>query len=126
MLRKILMKYDDQTEQNKRLQQLLEIVKKGHIGCRKRKKKLSKEFSRTGSQILGAFSKLDENFLNPQVRVQPATIPETARNRNIESLELTGDRYYNDRHPEVDVSVYQSAQTMVSDPEYTTYKVKQA
>ena len=31
-------------------------------------KKLSKEFNRTESRILGALSKLDEFLLNPQVR----------------------------------------------------------
>ena len=34
-------------------------------------KKLSKEFSRTESRILGALSKLDEFLLNPQVRIVP-------------------------------------------------------
>ena len=39
-------------------------------------KKLSKEFSKTESRILGALSKLDEFLLNPQVRTRehPGTI----------------------------------------------------
>ena len=32
-------------------------------------KKLSKEFSRTESRILGAVSKLEEFLLNPQIRI---------------------------------------------------------
>ena len=38
-------------------------------------KKLSKEFSRTESRILGALSKLDEFLLNPQVRACPSDDP---------------------------------------------------
>ena len=39
-------------------------------------KKLSKEFSRTESRILGALSKLDEFLLNPQVRTCSVVAPE--------------------------------------------------
>ena len=38
-------------------------------------KKLSKEFSRTESRILGALSKLDEFPLNPQVRTCSVAVP---------------------------------------------------
>ena len=37
-------------------------------------KKLSREFSRTESRILGALSKLDEFLLNPQIRTHSGTI----------------------------------------------------
>ena len=40
-------------------------------------KKLSQEFSRTESRILGAQSKLDEFLLNPQVRTHSGAIPRT-------------------------------------------------
>ena len=40
-------------------------------------KKLSREFSRTESRILGALSKLDEFFLNPQVRTCSVAVPGT-------------------------------------------------
>ena len=43
-------------------------------------KKLSQEFSRTESCILGALSKLDEFLLNPQVRTFSGTVPGTFRN----------------------------------------------
>ena len=39
-------------------------------------KKLSKEFSRTESRILGALSKLDEFLLNPQDRTCSVAVPE--------------------------------------------------
>ena len=39
-------------------------------------KKLSKEFSRTETRILGALSKLDEFLLNPQVRTCSGNIQE--------------------------------------------------
>ena len=38
-------------------------------------KKLSQELSRTESRILGALPKLDELFLNPQVRILSGTVP---------------------------------------------------
>ena len=47
-------------------------------------KKLSKEFSRTESRILGTLSKLDEFFLNPQVRTCSVAVPGTSRNNNAE------------------------------------------
>ena len=63
-------------------------------------KKLSKEFNKTESGILGALSKLDECLLNPQVRtcsvVQGAT-----RNANSENREIHGDLCLNDPYPEV-------------------------
>ena len=54
------------------------------------KKKLSKEFSKTESRILGALSKLDEFLLNPQVRTCSVAVPETSRNNNSENGEKMG------------------------------------
>ena len=48
-------------------------------------KKLSKEISKTESRILGAFSKLDEFVLNPQVRTCSVAVPGTSRNSNSEN-----------------------------------------
>ena len=48
-------------------------------------KKLSKEFSRTESRILGALSKLDEFLLNPQVRTCSVVAPGTSRSNNLEN-----------------------------------------
>ena len=43
-------------------------------------KKLSKEFSRTESRILGALSRLDEFLLNPLLQGHSWSAPETSRN----------------------------------------------
>ena len=64
-------------------------------------KKLSKEFSRTESRILGALSMLDDFLLNPQVRTFSVDVPGTSRNSNSENREPTGDRSLTDPCPEV-------------------------
>ena len=64
-------------------------------------KKLSKEFSKTESRILGALSKLDKFLLNPQVRTCSVAVPGTSRNNNSENRETTGDRSSDDLYPEV-------------------------
>ena len=64
-------------------------------------KKLSKEFSKTESRILGALSKLDEFLLNPQVRTCSVDVPATSRNNNSDNRETTGDRCSDDLYPEV-------------------------
>ena len=48
-------------------------------------KKLSQEFSRTESRILGALTKLDEILLNQQIRTHSGTVPGTFRNTNVEN-----------------------------------------
>ena len=53
-------------------------------------KKLSKEFSKTESRILGALSKLDELLLNPQVRTCSIAVPGSNRNNNSENRVLLG------------------------------------
>ena len=58
-------------------------------------KKLSKDFSRTESRILGSLSTLDEFLLNPQVRTCSVAIPGLSRNDDSESREPTGDRSLN-------------------------------
>ena len=64
-------------------------------------KKLSKEFSRTESRILGALSKLDEFFLNPQVRTSSVAVPGTSRSSNLENQGTNEDRPSDDPGPEV-------------------------
>ena len=71
-------------------------------------KKLSKEFSRTESRILGALSKLDEFLLNPQVRTCSVAVPGTSRNSDSENREPTGDRSLNDPCPEAVFSSHHS------------------
>ena len=78
-------------------------------------KKLSKEFSRTESRILGALSKLDEFLLNPQVRTHSGTVPGTFRNTNVENQRTNEDYSQSDHHPEVGPSVCQSHHSIDSD-----------
>ena len=67
-------------------------------------KKLSKEFSRTESRILGALSKFDEFLLNPQVRTCSVAVPGTSRNSNLENQGSNEDRSSDDPGPEVEFS----------------------
>ena len=73
-------------------------------------KKLSKEFSRTESRILGALSKVDEFLLNPQVRTCSVAVPATSRNNISEKRETTGDRSSDDPCPEKGYSSQYSGQ----------------
>ena len=54
-------------------------------------RKHSKEFSRTESHILGALPKLDDFFLNPQVRTCSVAVPGTSRNSDSGNRKLNGD-----------------------------------
>ena len=67
-------------------------------------KKLSKEFSKTESRILGALSKLDEFLLNPQVRTCSVVAPGTSRSNNLENQGTNEDRPSDDPGPEVEFS----------------------
>ena len=80
-------------------------------------KKLSQEFRRTESRILGSLYFLDHFLLNPQIRTLSGTVPRTSRNTNVENQEPTGARSQNDFHPEVDFSVCWSLNSLDSDPE---------
>ena len=67
-------------------------------------KKLSKEFSRTESRILGASSKLYEFLLNPQIRTCSVAVPGTSRSGNLENQGTNEDRPSDDPGPEVEYS----------------------
>ena len=67
-------------------------------------KKLSREFSKTESRILGALSKLDEFLLNPQVRTCSVAVPVTSRNNNSGKRKTTRNRSSDDPCPEVGFS----------------------
>ena len=73
-------------------------------------KKLSKEFCKTESRMLGALSKLDELLLNPQAQTCSVTVPGTSRNNNSENRENTGDRPSDDPYPEVGFFSHHSGQ----------------
>ena len=82
-------------------------------------KKLTKEFSRTESRILGALSKLDDFLLNPQVRTCSVAVAGTSRNSNWENREPTGDRSLDDPCPEVRYSSHHSGN--LNSPEVEDY-----
>ena len=69
-------------------------------------KKLSKEFSKTESRILGALWKLDEFLLNPQVWTCSVAVQGTSRNANSENQQTHGDRFSDDHYPEVGVGYF--------------------
>ena len=85
-------------------------------------KKLSKEFSKTESRILGALSKLDDKLdeflLNPQIRTCSVAVQGTSRNANSENRETHGDRSSDDPYPEVRYFPHHSGQ--LNSPEAET------
>ena len=81
-------------------------------------KKLSKDFSKTESLILGALSKLDEFLLNPQVRTCSVAVQGASRNANSENREIHGDRSLYDPYPEVEYFPHDSGQ--LNSPETET------
>ena len=85
-------------------------------------KKLSKEFSRTESRILGALSKLDEFFQNAQEWTCSVAVPGTSRNRDSESRETTGDRSLNDPCPKATFSSHHSGNLNSSEVEEYPHK----
>ena len=82
-------------------------------------KKLSKEFNKTESRILGALSKLDEFLLNPQMRTC-SVVQEASRNTNSENRETHGDRSSNDPYPEGGYFPHHSGQLNSSEADMVT------
>ena len=78
-------------------------------------KKLSQEFSRTESRILGALSKLDDFLLNPQIRTHSETVAGTFRNTIVENQGTNEDDFQSDPHPEA--GIFRSQTTQNSGPE---------
>ena len=78
-------------------------------------KKMSQEFSRTESRILGALSKLDEFLLNPQIWTHSGTVPGTFRNTTVENQDTNDDDSQSDRHPKA--GLFRSQTTQNSGPE---------
>ena len=73
-------------------------------------KKLSQEFSRTESRILGALSKLDELLLNQQITTHSVTVPGTFRNTNVGNQGTNEDDSQSDPHPEAGIFHGQTTQ----------------
>ena len=84
-------------------------------------KKLSQEFSRTESRILGALSKLDEFLSNQQIQTHSKTVPGTFRNTNVENQGTNEDDSQSDPHPEG--GLFRSQTTQNSGPELSPYMV---
>ena len=80
-------------------------------------KKISQQFSRTESRILGAVSKLDDFLLNPQVWSCSVAVSGTPRIKNSENREPTGDRCLKKPCPEVAFSACRTANLNDSDQE---------
>ena len=73
-------------------------------------KKLSQEYSRTESRILGALPKLDEFLLNQQIQTHSETVPGTFRNTNVENQGMNEDDSQSDPHPEAGIFRGQNTQ----------------
>ena len=82
-------------------------------------KKLSKEFNKTESLILGALSKLDEFLFNPQVRAC-SVFQGASRNANSESREIHGDRSSTGPYPEGGYFPHHSGQLNKSEADMVT------
>ena len=78
-------------------------------------KKLSKEFSRTESRILGALFNLDEFLLKPQILAHSGNVPGTFQNTNVENQGTNGDDSQSDPHPEA--GIFRSQTPQNSGPE---------
>ena len=85
-------------------------------------KKLSQEFTKTESRILGALSKLDEFLLNPQVRTLSGTVPGTFRNADVENWEPSGDRSQSDPLPEEEFSACPASNLTDSNPDEISHR----
>ena len=85
-------------------------------------KRLSKEFNKTESRILGALSKLDQFLLNPQVRTC-SVVQGASRNANSENRETHGDSSSGDPYPEVGYFPHHSGQLNSPEAETNSHMV---
>ena len=83
-------------------------------------KKLSQEFNRIESRILGALSKLDEFLSNQEIQTHSKTVPGTFRNTNVENQGTNEDDSQSDPHPEG--GLFRSQTTQNSGPELSPYR----
>ena len=86
-------------------------------------KKLSKEFSKTESRILGALSKLDGFLLNPEVWTGFVAVQGTSGNANSENRETHGGRSSNDLYPEKGYFPHHSGQLNSPETETNSHMV---
>ena len=85
-------------------------------------KKISKEFNKTESRILGALSKFDEFLLNPQVRTC-SVVQEASRDAYPENRETHGYRSSNDPYPEGGYFPHHSGQLNSPETEFNSHVV---
>ena len=77
--------------------------------------KLSEEFSRTESRILGALSRLDDFLLNPLIQGYSRTTLEASRNAYGTNQATNEEHSQSDRHPEASVFQNQTSQNSRSE-----------
>ena len=87
-------------------------------------KKLSQEFIRTESRILGALSKLDEFLSNQQIHTHFETVPGTFRNSNVENQGTNEDDSQSDPHPEAGIFCGQTTQNLGPKDCRNSYSIK--
>ena len=75
-------------------------------------KKLSQEYSRTESRILGALTNIDEFLSNQQIHTHFETVPGTFRNTNVENQGTNEDDSQSDPHPEAGIFRGQTTQNL--------------
>ena len=75
-------------------------------------KKLSQEYSRTESRILGALTKLDEFLSNQQIHTHFETVPGIFRSTNVENQGTNEDDSQSDPHPEAGIFHGQTTQNL--------------
>ena len=87
-------------------------------------KRLSKEFSRTKSRILGALARLDNFLMNPLLQGHSGTTPEPYRNALSISQGKYEDDSQNDPHPEAGLFHGQMAQNSGPEDSHDTISQK--
>ena len=78
-------------------------------------KRLSEEFSRTESRMIGALARLDDFLMNPLLQVHSGTTPEQSRNTLKTNQGTNEDDSQYDHHPEADL--FHGRMTQNSGPE---------
>ena len=78
-------------------------------------KKLSQEFNRRESRLLGTPSNLDDFLLDLEIRTHFGTVPGSFRNTNVENQGTNEDDSQSDHHPEA--GLFRSQITQNSGPE---------
>ena len=73
-------------------------------------KRLSQDFSRTESRILGSLSRFDDFLMNPLIQGHSRTAPQTSRNTYGTNQGMNEDDSQSDRHPEVSILQSQTTQ----------------